>query len=87
MSDRFLKHTINGHIVLWQAHLAADPMLVEVADAKGTPLNVYEGEATVVEDEPVKKPRAKKAGLQAPVVADDDFDLDAELSADASRGA
>lgn len=84
MMQRFLKHKINGHVVVYQAHLAADPNLEEVADASGTPLNIYEGEATVV-DEP-KKPKAKKAGLAKPEDDLDLDDLDSKLSADASRG-
>ena len=84
MTQRYLRHKINGHVIIYQGHLANDENLEEVADASGTPMNVHEGEFAVV-DEP-KKPKAKKAGLSKPVDDLDLDDIDAKLSADASRG-
>lgn len=91
MTQRFLQNKNTGHVIIWQSHLANDPLLVEVADARGTPMNVFEGEYATVTDSPapapVKKPRAKKAiEPKEPTVDDLDLDTDAALSADASRG-
>jgi hypothetical protein len=79
MADRFLKHLPTGAVYIWQAHWAADPAMVEVADLAGTPIP----DTTVPpEPAPVKKPR--KSGLAKPPETLDD--IDAALSQDASRG-
>jgi hypothetical protein len=84
MTQRYLRHKLNGHVVIYQDHLLSDSNLEECADAAGTPMNVHEGEFSVVEEP--KKPKAKKAGLSKPVDDLDLDDIDAKLSADASRG-
>lgn len=71
MADRYLKHIPSGQIFIHQPAFAGRDDFIEVADLKGTPLNVIDGEYEVVEA-PKKRGRKKS-------------DEDA-LEADASRG-
>lgn len=84
MPSPYLKHVPSGQIFVYQTVFAIQEDFVEVADAQGSPVVPD----AVEDDTPVAKPRAKakKAGIAVP--SDDlDLDLDAALSADASRGA
>ena len=87
MTDRFLKHIPSGQIFIYQAPFATQADFVEVADAQGTPFpDAIDAEfSTVVDDGPVTV--TKKSKKKAGVAVDDLDDLDAALSADASRGA
>ena len=78
MADRYLKHIPSGIIYIMQPAFAAREDFIEVADLAGAPMP---GDGT---PEPVveKKPRAKRAKVEADPLAD----IDAALSADASRG-
>jgi hypothetical protein len=83
MADRFLLHKPSGVVYIYQGAYAANPDFEECADAQGTPMKpAIDGDFEVVEDKP-KRVRAKKV-VEAEEPAEDD--LDALLSADASRG-
>lgn len=71
MADRFLKHVPTGITYIWQSAFASNPDFVECADADGNDFQA-----------PTK---GKKAKVSAPD-SGLDVDLDAALSADASRG-
>lgn len=88
MTERYLKHKPSGQMYIYQSAFAANPDFEEVADLKGTPLPAaIDGDYAVVEEPAApKKTRAKKAVGLAEPTDDDLMDLDAALSADASKG-
>lgn len=71
MADRFLKHVPTGVTYIWQPVFASSPDFVECADADG---NDFQAST-----------KGKKAKVSTPDPGLD-VDLDAALSADASRG-
>lgn len=83
MADRYLKHVPTGQIFVYQAAFATREDFVEVADLAGNALpEAIEGDFKVVEE---PKPAGKKKKLVVAESSDID-DIDAALSADASRG-
>ena len=82
MAERYLKHIPSGVVYIFQPAFAQRADFIEVADLAGTPLADAPADAPTDVPAADKKGRSKRKGDET----DNLTDIDAALSATASRG-